>query len=579
MRHSAMFRVSPRKLPRIPLVEQQREALRVETLLARARGFLAMCALIAIYFDPTSPTRYAPLAYLFLALYAVYSLLVLVLLRSGRVLNAIRGWGPFSHSVDFIWATLVTLMSEGPSSPFFVFFIFVLFASAFRWGLGGALISTLVAVSLHISEALVVSGETTLIQNEFELNRFIIRAAYLAVVGLLAGYLAEHERMHRTQLLTMSTLLQKAQGRRSFKATLHSLFGHLLHAFSAKQALMVFRENASGKALLWQVPGQSESIEYRYLNTAEEQVYFLPEKTQAAFISRTQAPRTLGHPLPEKFGALFLEKHGFQSVAAVALSFKEDATGCLFLIDPVFDFGDKESLSFLESAVTQVVPVVHNVYLFRRLRSTIGAIERGRVARELHDGVIQSLIAAEMQLEAMRRESRGRSSDEDVARVQGILRAEVVNLRRLMNELSHSELSPRQLLSFLTDTVEQFRRETGIAARFVCDEQQVSVSSLLAREVAQITREALANVRKHADARNVLVRFGSENGNWKLVIHDDGRGFGFVGRMSLEELNVEWKGPLVIKERIAAVGGDLVIESREGYGARLEITLPKVLHV
>src|SRR5262245_53400171 len=118
-----MFGLSPRKLPRIPLVEQQREAHRVETLLARARGFLAVCALIAIYLDPTSPTRYAAIAYLFLALYVVYSLLVLLLLRSGRILNSIRGLGVFWHSIDFMWATLVTLMSEGPSSPFFVFFI------------------------------------------------------------------------------------------------------------------------------------------------------------------------------------------------------------------------------------------------------------------------------------------------------------------------------------------------------------------------------------------------------------------------------------------------------------------------
>jgi signal transduction histidine kinase len=62
---------------------------------------------------------------------------------------------------------------------------------------------------------------------------------------------------------------------------------------------------------------------------------------------------------------------------------------------------------------------------------------------------------------------------------------------------------------------------------------------------------------------------------WKLVIDDDGHGFPFAGRFTLTELDEYRRGPTVIKERVRAIGGDLVIESTPGHGSRLEITIPQ----
>ena len=65
----------------------------------------------------------------------------------------------------------------------------------------------------------------------------------------------------------------------------------------------------------------------------------------------------------------------------------------------------EEELRFLQEFAEQVGPAVYNVYLVRRLRERAGALERGRFARELHDGAIQSLIGVEMQLDVLRRQS------------------------------------------------------------------------------------------------------------------------------------------------------------------------------
>jgi signal transduction histidine kinase len=95
------------------------------------------------------------------------------------------------------------------------------------------------------------------------------------------------------------------------------------------------------------------------------------------------------------------------------------------------------------------------------------------------------------------------------------------------------------------------------------------------RELARIVQEALVNVRKHSQARQVLVRLGTKNGNWKVEIEDDGRGFPFEGRLSQHELETTGKGPLVIKERVRLIAGELTIESSPGRGSRLEITVPQ----
>ena len=64
-----------------------------------------------------------------------------------------------------------------------------------------------------------------------------------------------------------------------------------------------------------------------------------------------------------------------------------------------------EELRFLQELVRQIGPAVYNVYLLRRLRLRAGALERARFARELHDGAVQSLIAVEMQVDVLRRQS------------------------------------------------------------------------------------------------------------------------------------------------------------------------------
>src|SRR5215469_9329267 len=93
--------------------------------------------------------------------------------------------------------------------------------------------------------------------------------------------------------------------------------------------------------------------------------------------------------------------------------------------------------------------------------------------------------------------------------------------------------------------------------------------------VSRIVQEALVNVRKHSGASHVHVQFDRGDAGWRLIIDDDGRGFPFSGCLSLMDLDAEGKGPVVIKECVRLMSGDLRLESISRRGSRLEIMIPQ----
>jgi len=247
------------------------------------------------------------------------------------------------------------------------------------------------------------------------------------------------------------------------------------------------------------------------------------------------------------------------------------------MLDPVRGRSAERDLAVLQRLLRAAAPAVHGAYLLRRLRSRIGGAERARIARELHDGLIQSLIGIEMRLAALRRELPGREATlHELDELRALMKSEVVTARELMEQLKPVDVRPRDVLGSLAQKVEHFRNETGIAATFISDLPELTLPQRTAREVSSIVQEALVNVRRHSSARSVVVRVALEDGALKLIVNDDGRGFAFSGRKNGAELDQLSLGPAVIKERVRFIAGELTIESQPGRGARLEICVPSL---
>ena len=573
------------------------EAQRVERVLAVARAFLAVSAFVGIYLDPTEPSRYASLAYGLLAVYVVHSAVIWVLLQIRR--ESTPGFRLIVHAIDVLWPALISFFTTGPNSPFFLFNVFVLLAAAYRWGFVETLGTAGAVVVLYYSEAaLMTSGPGVLrgmIGGELELNRFVMRGMYLMIMGYLLGYLGAEEKLLRAEAGGIAQVISRIQEETSLRGALHAVFDDLFRIFGSSRALLVIREENTGSAFVWETRREGGEGEWKLdlseLDSSEKLLYAFDSPGDVWHATRRADSREASRfkilALDERGASrraaswnppeAFLARYEFRTLLAQTFSLGNEWSGNLLIFDPKPGTSPDTAVRYLQRLVRQISPAIYSVFLTRRLRSRIGAVERARVARELHDGVIQSLIGLEMQVDVLRRQaeaSPGQTAQE-LARVQQVLRQEVLNLRELMQQMRPLDLNPRELLDFLAQTVDKFGRDAGVAAQFVSTLGDVSLPPRVCKEIVRIVQEALVNVRKHSRARNVMVKFSAQDGWWKLIIDDDGRGFDFLGRLSHDQLDAARKGPLVIKERVRSIGGELVVESAPGRGTRLEISIPQ----
>jgi signal transduction histidine kinase len=290
-----------------------------------------------------------------------------------------------------------------------------------------------------------------------------------------------------------------------------------------------------------------------------------------------------GRELPTDFSVDPLLETSFAWSRALALAYPapQGTNARLFLFLPRGERASRVELRDFRASMREGGPAIVNLYLQRRLQSRSAVVERTRISRELHDGVIQALIGAEMQLEVTRRQADGRvpaSLIGELMHIQRIIGQEVLNVRDLMQMLKPMDVDAARLVEYLASAVEQFRQRTGIEASFACEVEEIDLSPRVCREIAGIVQEALANVRKHAEATCVLIRLDMHDGDWRITIDDNGRGLDFEGYLSPDEVEAQRKGPVLIKERTRSINGRLAMYSHPGFGTKLEITIPRKHH-
>lgn len=573
---------------------ERQPAGRLEYVLAIARTFLAVTGFIAISLDPTEPAGLAQVSYTVLAGYALYSIVVLVLLRRASAVRSSHS--RLLHALDILWVGALTFASDGPVSPFYLFFLFVVLAAAFRWGLRETIATTFITALVFLVEtaAAIVGPWAPLILhgNDFELNRTIIRVSYLLITGCFAGFLAEHDKSFRAEMSAIAEVTRQPSVELGLGGSIAALGQLLMRIFGASAVDVVIHERNTDRGLLWHLGAKERPSTERIELQPEATRRWLFDDGAVTWHAANVEPGTLVrgravHPsawplrpiaitLPAEF-----PPRSCASITVSNLGLDREWRGRIVLYDIEAGAGLERRLHFLDRLTAHVTPALTNVVLLRRLRSQAGAAERARVARELHDGTIQSLFGIEMKLEAMRRGMR--ASDNDLARsladVQELLRAEILGVRELMQALRPVELDDVHALpDVLASVVERFRRDSGISARFVANVPSIHLTPAASIEVVRIVQEALANVRKHSRARNVLVRLTADRDGYTLAVEDDGRGFEFTGALSHDQLDRAQAGPAIIKERARLLGGRLTVTSTPGAGARVEITFGAPVH-
>jgi signal transduction histidine kinase len=196
--------------------------------------------------------------------------------------------------------------------------------------------------------------------------------------------------------------------------------------------------------------------------------------------------------------------------------------------------------------------------------------ERRRIAGDIHDDSIQVMAAAAMRLSMLRRRLGEDGPVEAVAQIEDIVQQAIERLRHLLFELRPAALDREGLSAALRMYLGVMQDETGIGFHLtdaLAEEPGMDVRAALYR----IAQEALSNVRKHANARNVNVTVEERDRGIVVRIQDDGDGFdpSLADRVAPGHLGLP-----AMRERTEALGGWCSVDSVPGYGTTVELWVP-----
>ncbi len=239
-------------------------------------------------------------------------------------------------------------------------------------------------------------------------------------------------------------------------------------------------------------------------------------------------------------------------------------------------------ISEIQRLQTELIHMAQKVKAAQQnLRGYLGAVtagqeeERRRLARELHDDTIQSLIALNQQGQLAQMALDGHPALGQLEEMQGMTAQMIADLRRLTRDLRPIYLEDLGLAPAL----DMLARDTSTALNIPVTFQATGSDRRLRPEVElalyRIAQEALNNVARHAHAATVEVALDFGSGTIALTISDDGCGFD-VPESPAEMAPVGHYGLLGLHERAELVGARLDIQSRPDQGTLVSVNLPNI---
>ena len=282
-----------------------------------------------------------------------------------------------------------------------------------------------------------------------------------------------------------------------------------------------------------------------------------------------------GRPLVTKAAAA--DGHAYQPIIRlgrvgpaifVPLRVRGRATGTLMVANLVGGrHFNEETIRLVETFADQASVAIEYARAQTDLRRLELMEERERIAKELHDGIIQSLFAVGMNLQSTALMSGSPETSRRVDKAVDELDRVIRDLRNYIFGLRPGILADRQLNQALEAIGEEVGSTLQIPIAVEVDGAVSAALSSRSHEIVQLTREALSNVTRHAQAQRAAVRLTRQGANAVLTIEDEGVGFDPREASS-------GSGLRNMRERAAAIGATLHISSATGKGTKLRFTFP-----
>src|SRR5262245_36790758 len=238
-----------------------------------------------------------------------------------------------------------------------------------------------------------------------------------------------------------------------------------------------------------------------------------------------------------------------------------------------------EAMSFAADAAGRLIgeQLDRHLHVIAATREAVER-ERVRVARDLHDGLLQSFTGIVLQLETAYSilADQPEEAKRMLTEAEAALMADQRELRSYVQQLRPRAARPEMPFDFaarVDDLRTRMAQQWGILLSADVSRVDPSISKFLGYETFRLVHEAVMNSAKHGAAKNVEVRVETSDGKMQIIVRDDGAGFPFRGRMTLEDIRQTGDGPFMLAERVAALNGELIVDSSES-GSHVEIAVP-----
>jgi two-component system, NarL family, sensor histidine kinase DegS len=213
--------------------------------------------------------------------------------------------------------------------------------------------------------------------------------------------------------------------------------------------------------------------------------------------------------------------------------------------------------------------------LQRLLRHTmhVQEQERRRIAADIHDSAIQLIYGALYEVEgALKALPPDQPPRPGLQQARGLLNRATGEIRTTIFDLWPTSLDETGLLPALRSALLRFEQDSGVQCRLQLEGAPPPFAPWAAISLFRIVQEALQNVRKHAAARTLLLRFRCAPDGVTLAVEDDGAGFdpAAAARAGGEHL-----GLISMRERAFGLGGTFAVEAAPGRGTRLTLRFPR----
>lgn len=557
-------------------------------ILKQERNFLFMvgyrwASLIPVLLTP--PTReqtlLPPLTILGIAL-----LINIIITIFHKRLNERVNKMPTLMVIDLVFMAGILTLSGGADSPYFFYGLSPLLASAFFFGVKGGVFNTTLFTPLFIIGEMIVKNY---IPGTVQINQVLSALAQMWLMTLLFGYssilLRQLNQTHEElQLASEDVSLSHKQLKIVHELTLLIQSATDIQSVQTQVLKAVTQELGYPCAVVGLVDPVSELLgnwaSYPEIPLPEEGLPALPLSFQSGPLLEKLFKKEVFYFEPgskltnnPKLNS-WLENHNW---IALPMILQDHSVGVLMIEIPE-ERGepDQEEVEVLKSVSNQAaVGLGTTLMCIDRARNLAIEQERNRFAREIHDTVAQSLFGMTYSLEAVANMLGDDNSEikKELIEIQEMANTSREEIRNSIFNMWPSQLTLERFVSDLTLYAKQFCRPRNFLVNFNTAGDFDVVPQGIRRSLYRIAQEALTNATQHADVTEVDIDLKVSDGKVYMQIKDAGQGFDPEIVMN-RAYNRERFGLHGIKERVLAINGEFLLESKKDKGTRLEVTVP-----